>query len=96
MCEKYNGWTNYETWAVKLWIDNDEGLQSMVEEMADEHKEGDDPIGDLKDAIEAMVWEFYEEQVKDDMWGLFKDMITSSIQTCNFYEISENVLEDME
>lgn len=21
----YNGWTNYETWAVKLWMDNDQG-----------------------------------------------------------------------
>lgn len=21
---RYQGWTNYETWAVKLWMDNEE------------------------------------------------------------------------
>jgi hypothetical protein len=23
--KRYNGWANYETWAVKLWMDNDPG-----------------------------------------------------------------------
>jgi len=23
MSEEYNGWTNYETWNVALWLDND-------------------------------------------------------------------------
>ncbi len=30
MCEEYNGWTNRETWAVKLYIDNDQGWQESA------------------------------------------------------------------
>lgn len=26
----YNGWTNYETWNVALWLQNDEGLYSVA------------------------------------------------------------------
>jgi hypothetical protein len=27
----YNGWTNYETWNVALWINNDEGFYATAE-----------------------------------------------------------------
>jgi hypothetical protein len=30
----YNGWSNYETWAVKLWIDNE---RRVVYRMARAH-----------------------------------------------------------
>lgn len=31
----YNGWKNYETWNVALWLGNDEGLNCLASECRD-------------------------------------------------------------
>ena len=47
--EGYNGWTNYETWNVALWLGNDESLY----EIARKYKTYDA----LREAlVEAGVW----------------------------------------
>ncbi len=32
---EYNGYANYETWNVALWIQNDEGLYNLAQEFSD-------------------------------------------------------------
>lgn len=33
---RYNGWTNYETWVVNLWMDNEEGSRDYWLEVAND------------------------------------------------------------
>lgn len=52
--QKYNGWTNHETWLVNVWITNDEGLDSQIRSSI----RGMDKFGAkeaMKSTIEEMV-----------------------------------------
>jgi hypothetical protein len=40
MSDEYNGWSNRETWATVLWIDNHEGWQQAVHEAVAAYKTG--------------------------------------------------------
>ena len=35
MTETYNGWANYETWNVSLWIMNDIGYYNLAKDIVD-------------------------------------------------------------
>ena len=34
MCSEYNGWVNYETWNMALWIGEVDGLSDAIDEQA--------------------------------------------------------------
>jgi leucyl aminopeptidase (aminopeptidase T) len=82
----YNGWTNYETWLVKLWIDNDQGSQ---EYWLDEARRLDD-VYHVASALKDWAQEFAPETT-----GMYADLMNAAISSVEWYEIAESLLEDV-
>lgn len=101
----YNGYTNYETWNCALWMDNDEGLHETVKEIAREAYDNPERnqymtldrrrVGTLKKYLQAL----YEEQAEawmSDKASFFADIFNRALAQVNWYELAENLLEEME
>jgi hypothetical protein len=96
--EKYNGWTNKPTWLVNLWMDNDQGTQERIRELAKEcldDAEGDeaDAAADLALRLESMHDEGLTE-IPGLSTGVFSDLMTWALAHVNWREIAESWVDD--
>ena len=86
----YNGWTNYETWCVNLWITNDEGLLNYWEEIAREYTS-------IRELAERLKDETAEENpLKNSLNSVYKDLLKSALDEVDWEEIAEHLLENAE
>ena len=95
--EGYNGWRNYETWLLKLNVDNDEGLQNYVNDIAREYITRNSvpdecDLGDLiQESLEELFW--------NDEFQIYKicdNWTTRDWQEIYWREIAEAYIEDNE
>mgnify|MGYP000884505089 FL=1 len=86
--EGYNGWTNYETWCVSLWIGNDEGLYNEVQDMI-RHK----PVNDAADMLKDFIGDM--NPLLDDA-SLWSDLLGAALSEVDWYEIAENYLSELD
>jgi hypothetical protein len=98
MCDQYNGWTNRETWATKLWLDNEQEFYYNALSMAEGYH--DDQRG-LADALEEWVSELLDmEEVLSAPPAQRKELISmsrdiGSLYRVNWWEIAESYLSEM-
>ena len=105
---KYNGWSNYETWNFKLWLDNDQDVHNYI---IDEIKK----IKAIRyDAEIYEVSNFLRSYIDDNMPnlnvstksqsvhgsmsdknGFYQDILNTGLRCINTYEVAESYLEDL-
>lgn len=102
----YNGWTNYETWNVALWIGNEQGSyeyweKEQAEECYRDAVEADED-GDRQawtdDATERLAarleTEFTDNQ--PELSGCYADILNAAMSEVNWHEIAENYIGELD
>lgn len=84
----YNGWKNYETWVVALWIDNDEGSYNESRDLIRDCKETYEAADILKNWIEEM-------NPLNDSASPWSDLLGAALSEVDWFEIAENYLSEM-
>ena len=82
---EYNGWSNYETWVVNLWLTND---QRYYEELCGIVSSEDD-LYNKAEALEDWLRFEYDGEYAS-VWA---DLANHSLGRVNWCEIIENNLE---
>jgi len=79
----YEGWKNHATWAIALWISNDEGMYNEVNDMVS----GIQDIGEAAQAIKD-----YIEELKPDLGAtMWSDIFDGAVGDVDWFEIAEDV-----
>jgi len=87
--KKYNGYTNYETWGVCLWIDNDQNLQDCAREIV-QHKNLDD--GSAAQALK----EWMTAAMPDLGPTIWADLLAGAMSEVNWQEVAEQYEKEEE
>lgn len=100
--QKYNGYTNYETWAVALWIDNEEWSQRQAQATAANIWTGTADAGEAGTKSDRARWALadlmkadYEEAVPE-LQGVWADLLNAALSEVDWMDIADNLLHDQE
>lgn len=101
--ETYQGYANYETFAIKLWLDNDREEYDYWRDVATEPVGNDESgfsrtqEGALADALKEHFENMWEENVVlyfVSPAGLYRDLMSHALARVNWLEIARELIEE--
>jgi len=93
---EYNGWANWETWVVNLWIHNDQELYEYYGKVA--RVEVSKNKGHQKSAtfqLSLALNRQFDEQVPA-VEGPYLDLLNGAMSKINWYQIARHLVEQIE
>ncbi len=98
--KEYNGWTNYETWNVNLWLDNEEGTQYLQREWIKRAKQT--PKTEVLTRAETtrfILADLVKVFIEDanpllNTASVYSDLMNAALSEVNWQEIADSILED--
>ncbi len=100
----YNGWANYATWAVKLWIDNDQGDYEYWREhtrLVWDTAEADGPLSREASARLTLADRLEDQHGTDRPYeapnptGVYHDLLSHALNSVDWREIAKSMLSDL-
>jgi hypothetical protein len=99
--QTYNGYANYETWLVAVWIDNDQGNIDYWLDVARHHYDIAEDRKYFTKKEEAIISfsedmkEWYGDHVpdSDDIGGLWTDMIHAALGSVDWHELAAKYMD---
>lgn len=91
----YNGWSNYETWNVKLWMDNEEGSYRYWNDEAHRIAE-DNSKEDATRILADQLKDEHQNNAPDLGASVWADLLGAALSEVDWYEIASALLEDCE
>jgi hypothetical protein len=104
----YNGYSNYETWAVQLWIDNNESSSAYWRRLAEEvynHQASEQVHFSKVEDATCILTEKLRDSYNNGMEVLLSDgnatgtiwadLLNASVCAVNFHEIAKNLMESV-
>jgi hypothetical protein len=92
--KEYNGWTNYETWLVNVWLENDTHVANYNVSLAH------DSISEYEQGNEKCDWFHYEDIFKEDlqellegMHGMTHDLLSAAISEVDTRAIAKHWIQ---
>lgn len=84
--QKYNGWTNRETWLVSLWMSDEEMLRDIANSSGSLHERAND----FQEYVEEVVMptEIYDEV------SFLSDLVMGAFAEINWIELVEAFEDD--